>query len=165
MTQCAAAGKINGNIGGSKVYHYKPVSTDDLTLAVETALSNFNNVKGQNFLVNGEHEHTLNEILHLLEGAVGKGAGQTSLSKSILRLNLSDYVEEFFVGITHDKNMRRLAEFFDQHQPHLVTEGNPDFFHKFGLHQTKSIRQQAETLKEEELVLPIFSNYKMTSLD
>jgi hypothetical protein len=64
MTQCAAAGKLNAHIGGSKVYHYKPVSTDDLTLAVETALTNFNNVKGQNFLVNGEHEHTLNEILH-----------------------------------------------------------------------------------------------------
>lgn len=81
-----------------------------------------------------------------------------------MRLNLSDYVEEFFVGITHDKNMRRLAEFFDQHQPHLVSEGNPDFFHKFGLHQTKSIREGGSK-KEEELVLPIFSNYKMTSLD
>jgi nucleoside-diphosphate-sugar epimerase len=60
MAQCAAAGKINASIGGSQVYHYKPVSSDDLALAVETALTNFANAKGQNYIVNGEHEHTLN---------------------------------------------------------------------------------------------------------
>jgi hypothetical protein len=49
----------------------------------------------------------------ILEQSVGKAPGSTKLSSSLLRLDLSDYVEEFFVGITHDKNMRRMAEHFD----------------------------------------------------
>ncbi|CDW81027.1 UNKNOWN [Stylonychia lemnae] len=166
MTQCAAAGKINASVGGSKTYHYKPISTDDLALAVQTALTNFGDVKGQNYLVNGEHEHTLNEILHLLESAVGKGTGQTSLSKSFLRLNLSDFVEEFFTGITHDKNFRNFAEYFDTHKPNLL-EGSTDFFQKHGLKHTKDLSDSYKgvNIHEEDLVFPIFSNYKMTSLD
>lgn len=38
MTQCAMAGKINKAIGGSKGFSYKPVSSEDLTQAVEVAL-------------------------------------------------------------------------------------------------------------------------------
>lgn len=101
--------------------------------------------------------------MHIAEAAVGKGEGQTKLHKSLLRLNLSDYVEEFFVGITHDKNMRRLAEVFEAEQPDL-SQGNPDFFQQFGLSHKESIRDSPK-VREEELILPIFSNYKMTSLD
>ena len=75
---------------------------------------------------------SLKEILGVLEVAVGKGEGQTKLVQSFLRQDFSDYIEEFFVGITHDKNMRRMAEFFETHKPNL-SEGNPDFFSKFNL--------------------------------
>ena len=76
-------------------------------------MTHFNDVKGKNFIVQGKEEVTLKEILGILESALTKGEGSTKLSNSFLRLNLSDYVEEFFVGITHDKNFRRLAEYFE----------------------------------------------------
>lgn len=85
----------------------------------------------------------------------------------MLRLNLSDYFEEFFVGITHDKNMRNMAEYFDAHRPNL-SEGNADFFQEFGLSHKKTLENeygQGNRIREEDLVFPIFSNYKMTSLD
>lgn len=70
----------------------------------------------------GKDEVTLQELLYTLESSLGKDSGSTKLVKSFLRLNLSDYLEEFFVGITHDKNFRRLAENFEAHKPDL-TEG------------------------------------------
>jgi nucleoside-diphosphate-sugar epimerase len=127
MTQSAAAGRILSQIGSSTGYHYKPLSSDDLTSAVETAFAKFEQAKGKKFIINGQEETTLKNLLSMLEQAVGKPEGQTKLVNSFLRLNLSDYVEEFFVGITHDKNMRNMAEYFDAHRPNL-SEGNTDFF-------------------------------------
>ena len=69
--------------------------------------------------MNGADEATLKDLLHILEAVVDKSEGNTKLTNSFLRLNLSDYVEEFFVGITHDKNFRRLAEYFEAHRPNL----------------------------------------------
>ena len=63
MTQCATAGKINKAIGGSKGFQYKPVSSEDLATAVETAFANIAEVKGQRFSVNGAQGATLNELL------------------------------------------------------------------------------------------------------
>jgi hypothetical protein len=79
MTQCAAAGRISHKIGGSNSYQYRPVSIEDLTLAIETALTNFADAKGQNFMINGADEITLKEILHLAEASVGKAEGMTKL--------------------------------------------------------------------------------------
>jgi nucleoside-diphosphate-sugar epimerase len=150
------AGNINKAIGGSKTFKYKPISSEDLAIAVQTALEKTEQVKGKRFSVNGTETITLNELLHLAEKSVGKAEGSTKLVGS---LGLSDFVEEFFTGITHDKNMARMAEFFDLHQVNLE-EGYPDFQESnlsdyFG--QTK--------FKEEDLIHPIFTNYKMVSLD
>jgi hypothetical protein len=81
-------------------------------------------------------------------------------------LNISDFVEEFFTGITHDKNFRNMAEHFDTHKPNL-TEGRTDFFQKHGLKHSKDLSDtyKGAGIREEDLVFPIFSNYKMTSLD
>ena len=93
------------------------------------------------------------------------GRENTRLKSSLLGLNLSDYVEEFFVGITHDKNMARMAEFFDTHSVNI--EGDADFHQKFGIEQTGTLEGLfgGKKVKEEDLVFPIFSNYKMVSLD
>jgi hypothetical protein len=166
MTQCAAAGRIPKSIGGSKSYEYKPVSSDDLTAAVESALGKSSEVQGQRFSVNGEQGITLNDLLHLIERQVGKDQGSTSLKGSLLGLGLSDYVEEFFTGITHDKNMGRFAEYMDAHTPNL--EGHsPDFHRKFGLAHKVKVQDYfgAKTIKESDLVFPIFTDYKMVSLD
>lgn len=130
MTQCVAAGKINKSIGGCKNFQYKPVSSEDLSVAVETALSNINDAKGQKFAVQGKDAATLNELLALVQKQVGND--NTKLAGSFLGLGLSDYVEEFFTGITHDKNMARMAEFFDTHAINFEAD-QADFFKKFGI--------------------------------
>lgn len=130
MTQCVAAGKINKSIGGSKNFQYKPVSSEDLSVAVETALSNSGEAKGQKFAVQGKDAATLNELLGMIQKQVGND--NTKLAGSILGLNLSDYVEEFFTGITHDKNMARMAEFYDSHAINFEAD-QADFFKKFNL--------------------------------
>lgn len=54
MTQCALAGRINSKIGGSNGYHFKPIAIEDLTLAVETAFSRFDEAKGHSYSVSGK---------------------------------------------------------------------------------------------------------------
>lgn len=105
---------------------------------------------------------TLKDILHLVEKSVGRDS--TALKGSLLGLGLSDYLEEFFTGITHDKNMARMAEYMDANMPQFDMQ---DFFQKFNLQHKENIGEYfgGKKLKEEELVFPIFSNYKMVSLD
>lgn len=119
MTQSVAAGKIPKAIGGSNKFQYKPVSGEDLTTAVESAL-NTADAKGQRFTVNGAQTATLSDLLGMTERLVG--TGNTKLAGSFLGLGLSDYVEEFFTGITHDKNMARMAEFYDSHSVNLEAD-------------------------------------------
>ena len=104
--------------------------------------------------------------MHLFENACEKTEGSTKLGKSLLGLNVSDYIEEFFVGITHDKNMGRMATYFDTEVPDLEVD-SPDFFKKFNLTQQKTLEKtyRDADIKEENLVFPIFTNYKMVSLD
>ena len=75
----------------------------------------------------------------MVEKHVGKDQGSTKLTGSCLNLGLSDYVEEFFTGITHDKNMARMAEFLDTHSVNLEADC-PDFHSKFGLSQKESLQ-------------------------
>jgi len=132
LTQCVLAGKVPKSIGGSKSFQYKPVSAEDLAVAVESAFSNINDLKGKRFSVNGSTSTSLNQLLHSIEKQVGKDQGSTSLRRSLLGLGLSDYVEEFFTGITHDKNMGRFAEYMEQHTPNLEA-GIPDLFKQLGI--------------------------------
>ena len=84
----------------------------------------------------------------------------------MLGLGLSDYVEEFFTGITHDKNMGRMAEYMEEHRPNLE-DNSPDFHKHFGLTPKVTLQDYfgGKKVKEEDLVFPIFTNYKMVSLD
>lgn len=163
LAQCAMAGKISKKIGGSNVFQYKPVSSEDLAKAVEAALSKTEEVKGKKFSVNGTQSATLNQLLKLSEKSVGKAEGSTSLSGSI---GISMLLEEFFTGITHDRNMGLMAELMDTVKPNLE-EGCPDFHTTLGLTQTENLNEYyAKTqFKANDLVQPIFTNYKMVSLD
>ena len=95
-------------------------------------MSRTDEVKGQRFLVNGADTTTIRELIPLLEKKLGLPEGQTNIasSKIDLGLGLTDFIEEFFTGITHDKNMARMVEYFDQHTPVFDTA---DFFKKLGL--------------------------------
>ena len=57
------------------------------------------------------------------------------------------------MGITHDKNFRRMAEYYEDHKPNL-SENKVDFFEKFNLKHSKGIRDTYKKTKflEEELV-------------
>lgn len=112
--------------------------------------------------MNGAQSATLNDVLHLVERSIGKSEGSTSFSAN---LGISDFIEEFFVGITHDKNMGRMAAFLDQNSPNL--EENPDFHKTLSLTVEESLNDfyTKTRLSQDDLVFPIFTNYKMVSLD
>lgn len=84
-------------------------------------------VKGTNNTINGSEELTLRDILSALERSVGKQEGSTGQQKN---LGISDLIEEFFIGISHDKNMARMADFFDTN---TMTLKENDFFAKLNL--------------------------------
>ena len=167
VAQCAEAGRIPAAIGNATGYKFKPVAEDDLAAAVEHALGNFSQVKGHNYLVNGSEEASLSDLLHVIEGVLGKGEGVTKKQGSLLRLKLSDYLEEFFVGITADKNFRNLAEYFEAQRPNLA-EGRVNYHEQHGLQRSsKGIKDTYHklSLSLEDLVLPTFADYKMSGLN
>ena len=167
MAQCAEAGRIPSAIGNAKGHKFRPVAEQDLANAVQHALSNFSSVKGQNYLVNGADEATLSDLLTVIEGVVGKGQGSTSKNNSLLRLRLSDYLEEFFVGITADKNFRNFAEDFEAHRTNIA-DGRVNYHEQHGLQrESKGIRETYQALKltEEDLILPTFTDYKLSALN
>lgn len=73
-------------------------------------------------------------------------------------------MEEFFTGITHDKNMGRMAEYMDDHNPNFETQ---DFHKKLGLTHKVNLNDYftQNKAKEDDLVFPIFTDYKMVSLN
>ena len=131
MTQCAMVGKIPYSLGREGRYEFTPVHTDDIVNSIEHSLANPDQVKQTNLTLNGCEDLTLKEILYTLEQSVSKDQGATTPRKTLLGLGISDYIEEFFVGITHDKNMARLADFFEQH-PNINLKDN-DFYGKFNM--------------------------------
>ena len=62
--------------------------------------------------------------------------------------------------------MGRMADYMEQHTPHFEA-GAGDFHQNFGLSHKVSLSDffGGKKIKEEELVFPIFSDYKMVSLD
>mmetsp|Transcript_1005 Transcript_1005/g.1004 ORF Transcript_1005/g.1004 Transcript_1005/m.1004 type:complete len:80 (+) Transcript_1005:741-980(+) len=78
-------------------------------------------------------------------------------------MGLSDFVEEFFVGITHDKNMGRMAQFFDKNPSLGQALKDNDFFAKVGLSNTLSLEDylQEANLTEGSYVFPTFTDYKL----
>ena len=105
-------GKIPQSLGGPKgKFTFNPVHSDDLALGISTAYNEMNELKGHKYTLSGEKGYTLSEMLSVLEGSCGQN--KTKLSSSFLGLRLTDFVEEFFVGIAHDKNMGKMAEFFE----------------------------------------------------
>ena len=59
-----------------------------------------------------------------------------------------------------------MAQYFDKVKPNLL-EGRTDFFKAHGLNHSKDLKDTytGAQISDEQLVHPIFSNYKMTSLD
>jgi hypothetical protein len=109
--------------------------------------------------LNGQEHHSLKEILETVEKAVGRQ--NVGLTRN---LGLVDILDEFFVGISHEKNFRNLAEFFESSKINLKEN---DFFSKFDLKETAKFSEFYKNNKptETELAFPAISNYKNVSLD
>ena len=163
LAQCAVCGRINKSVGGSNTFKYKPVSNGDMALAVATAFEKIEQTKGKRYMVNGKDEATLKQLLNMFEKVGSKAENSTQL---ISNMGISDIFEEFFCGVAHDKNMAHLAEFMEANKPNLE-EGCPDFHKTFGLKYDWTLKDYfaQEKLKPEDVLYPLFTNYKMTCLD
>lgn len=80
--------------------------------------------------MNGSAEYSLHDIAGVLEKACGQ---KPKAYKTFLDLSLSDFVEEFFTGVTHDKNMVKMAKFFEKEHTERKQLLENDFFAKKGL--------------------------------
>ena len=126
-----------------------------------TSFERQNEAKGHRFNVNGKESVSLRDIVNVLERSLGRNEGAT---KQSLQLPFFEYLEEIFVGIAHDRNMVNFAKEFDRVNPNLAHD---DFFQKFHLHHQNTLEKEyiERHLVEDELIQPILSNYKLTSLD
>lgn len=160
LAQGVSAGRVPRELASDN-YRYHPLGTDDLTQAVLTSFERLSEAKGQVFNVNGKESATLRDVIGVLERSLNKGEGSTKRGFSI---PLLEHVEEFFVGITHDRNMIRFAQEFDSVNPNLDAN---DFFKKFHLTHQNTLEKEytQQFLSDQELVFPVHANYKLTSLD
>jgi hypothetical protein len=170
MTQRVFSGSIPTELGNPKDrFTYRPVSIEDLSAAVEAAFGKFGEVKNNKYTLGGSKDFTLAQIVNVLEEASGKGAGSTKLRGSLLGLGLSDFVEEFFVGIAHDKNFVRMAKFYERNPYLAETLTKDDFFAKTGLKNGPALDEVfgagANKLQETDFVFPLFTDYKLVSLN
>jgi hypothetical protein len=95
-----------------------------------------------------------------------ENASEKKKTKLTTNWGISDLIEEFWVGLAHDKNFQKMATFFEAH-PELRSElSNNDYFAKTNLKNGLSFGDYSkQKLEEEKFVNPIFTNYKLVSLD
>ncbi len=137
-----------------------PVHTDDLAQSITTASEKIDEVKGNRYLVNGSEEHTIYDILAACEKAAGKPN-----AKPMLYLGVTDLVEEWFSGIAHDKNLAKMAKFYETYRPDLK---NNDFMTEMDLKHSQTFSDfyaKLGRVREEDYVHPLFSDYKKVSMD
>ena len=104
LTQCAFAGRVPKTIGGANSFSFNPVHTDDLTACITTAIEKMSEAKGQRWSVCGADSVTVADIM----AACDKAAG-TAPAKHTTVMGLTDFVEEWFAGIAHDKNLGKMV--------------------------------------------------------
>jgi hypothetical protein len=81
----------------------------------------------------------------------------------LFKLGVSRVLDEFLVGQTHEKNFVSMIENFEQERPNLQEN---DFLSKFGIQAQKNFLDFSQRDVEiEDLKYPLFSSYRMTSLD
>jgi len=128
MAQCALAGKIHREFFFTKEANFKPIHHDDVTRAVAHAMEH--PIHDQ-FKVRGEEKISIKALLNLIEQSCDKTPGSTRALTKIPFLKLSEFFEEFFIGITHDRNMRLLLQHLEDHPMDCPCPGT-DFWEKTG---------------------------------
>lgn len=90
--------------------------------------------------IRGEEKISIKSLLNLIEESCGKTPGSTKAHTRIPFLQLSEFAEEFFVGITHDRNMRLLLEDIEKNPMNCPCPGT-DFWETTGLKRKHSLRE------------------------
>lgn len=123
MQQSIAAQSIPEQFKSSS-FTFKPVHHDALARAIHHALEN--GTSG-NFSVNGRQDLTMNQIFEILCEQQNAEAGSVKHTHELL--GFADIWNEFWSGVSHDTNMRKMIDHFGEH------DGlhEPDFFEQQGL--------------------------------
>lgn len=87
-----------------------PVGSEDLLKAISHSMNS--SLTGQ-YAVRGSDEHSMKEILALIETAAGKEAGSSKTSNEWMELP-AQLMAEFSFGQTQTKNMEHLVKHFEQ---------------------------------------------------
>lgn len=149
----------------SKECKFRPVHHDDVTRAVAHAMEH--PIHDQ-LKVRGEEKISIKDLLRMVEQSCDKAPGSTKTFTRIAFLQLSETIEEFFVGITHDRNMRLMLEHFETHAMDCPCPGT-DFWEKTGLKQTNKVSSFFQYHKfadtDEAMATPTFGHYKQVDLN
>uniref|UniRef100_A0A7S3N2L3 Uncharacterized protein n=1 Tax=Euplotes harpa TaxID=151035 RepID=A0A7S3N2L3_9SPIT len=161
MTQSVLAGKIHKSLADpSNPVKYFPVHFEDVAAAVLHAVGNYEQVKGSSHTLRGGEGVTLSEVKGLIEAHLGgKKTAHTT------NLGVGNFIGEFFYGVSHDKNMCLMSEYFKKHFWDFTHDH--DYFKTHNIEVKHKISEffTAEDLTEENFVFPIFSGYKQSELD
>lgn len=164
MTQCAMTGKAPAAMVNKQAsFQYKPVHHDDLARAIQTSLNN--GLNGKSLAVSGSESMTISELMAYLEGAAGREVGSTSAKRELPLIELAAYVEEFFTGITHDRNMANLLQHYEQNPDTFAQEAC--FWEASGTEAEQKVSQFYKYFRcvDEHFAEPTFGAYKCASLD
>lgn len=161
MAQCAFAGKIYGAFlqEGAK---FAPVHHADVAKAVANRLEA--GATGH-WAVRGNEEYSIKQIMNMIEASCGKSAGATKAKFEIPLLDLFHVAEEFFTGVTHDRNWAAMVDTFANGEAPVTGES---FWTATGTSAEESLKAWAESHRQHEdahLAEPTFGAYKMVSLD
>lgn len=162
MTQSIIAGKLNKSLAehGSDAVKYFPIHMEDLSEAIRHAIDNFAEVKGQDYSVKGSEEATLGDIRGMIEKYV-----DTNVSTYNDSFSFGNFMGELLYGVSHDKNMRLMAEYFKNHNKNFSIDKN--YMKENGVAHKHKISEffHNQDLSAENYVYPLFSGYKHSELD
>lgn len=157
MTQSVLAGSIPKSLTDSSVKYY-PIHLDDLTKAITHSIDNFDDVKGKSFYVKGNEKVTLDKIKTLIEDKAGKKASISS------NLGVIDFVTEFFYGISQDKNMCLMADYFKNNSWDFSHDNDYFKVQNLSVDHTVADFFKNENITEENYVFPLYTGYRSSEM-
>jgi hypothetical protein len=158
ITQSILAGSLPSSLSDDSTKYF-PVHIEDLSKAISHSIDNFDDVKGNSFYVKSDEAVTLANIKKMIEDKAGKQASSSS------GLGFSEFINEFFYGLSHDKNMSLMAKYFKDNSWDFTHDN--DYFKVHDITPEHKISEflSNQDLKEENFVYPLYSGYKNTELD
>jgi hypothetical protein len=107
MAASANSGTIMSNFK-SEAAKFRPIHQADVTAAVAHSLTATSH---GHFGLYGQQEHSIGQLLAMVEGAVGKNAG----AKNAWISSITSLADDFFVGTTHEGNFDAMMAHYAEH--------------------------------------------------